>query len=163
MAGTAPAARLTLAQMRRSVGRLASAGIAITIGTAFVAATLLAGNVITRTTYDQVAAGLADSDLVVLDDNESLTDADVEAVRGVEGVVAADTQAMSYTELNHAGTSIFQGIVGTASDERLTPLELSDGAWPATASEIALPADVAERLGVGHCCRGMDELYDVGW
>ncbi|MFI2365960.1 ABC transporter permease [Promicromonospora sp. NPDC019610] len=135
--------------MRRSLGRLASAGIAITIGTAFVAATLLAGNVITRTTYDQVAAGLADSDLVVFDDNESLTDADVEAVRGVEGVVAADPQAMSYTELNHAGTSIFQGIVGTASDERLTPLELSDGAWPATAAEIALPADVADRLGVG--------------
>ncbi|MEV0892865.1 FtsX-like permease family protein [Promicromonospora sp. NPDC050262] len=134
--------------MRRSLGRLASAGIAITIGTAFVAATLLAGNVITRTTYDQVAAGLADSDLVVFDDNESLTDADVEAVRGVEGVVAADTQAMSYTELNHAGTSIFQGIVGTASDERLTPLEVADGAWPAKDSEIALPADVAERLGV---------------
>ncbi|WP_285108174.1 FtsX-like permease family protein [Promicromonospora sp. MEB111] len=134
--------------MRRSLGRLASAGIAITIGTAFVAATLLAGNVITRTTYDQVAAGLADSDLVVFDDNESLTDADVEAVRGVEGVVAADTQAMSYTELNHAGTSIFQGIVGTASDERLTPLEVADGAWPAKDSEIALPTDVAERLGV---------------
>ncbi len=148
MAGTAPSARLTLAQMRRSLGRLASAGIAITIGTAFVAATLLAGNVITRTTYDQVAAGLADSDLVVFDDNESLTDADVEAVRGVEGVVAADTQAMSYTELNHAGTSIFQGIVGTASDERLTPLEVADGAWPAKDSEIALPTDVAERLGV---------------
>ncbi|WP_233257579.1 ABC transporter permease [Promicromonospora sp. AC04] len=135
--------------MRRSAGRLASAGVAIAIGTAFVAATLLAGNVITRTTYDQVAAGFADSDLVLVDDNQSLTDADLEAVRGVEGVVAADTQAMSYTELNHAGTSIFQGIVGTASDERLTPLELTDGAWPATDTEIALPADVAERLGIG--------------
>ncbi len=149
MAGTAPSVRLTLAQMRRSAGRLASAGVAIAIGTAFVAATLLAGNVITRTTYDQVAAGFADSDLVVFDDNQSLTDADLEAVRDVEGVAAADTQAMSYTELNHAGTSIFQGIVGTASDERLTPLEVTDGAWPATDAEIALPADVAERLGIG--------------
>jgi putative ABC transport system permease protein len=148
MAGSSPSVRLTLAQMRRSTGRLASAGVAIGIGTAFVAATLLAGNVITRTTYDQVAATFADSDLVVLDDGESLTAADLEAVRGVDGVAAADTQQMSYTELNHGGTSIFQGVIGTASDERLTPLELSDGAWPAKNGEVALPDDVAERLGV---------------
>jgi putative ABC transport system permease protein len=148
MAGSSPSVRLTLAQMRRSMGRLASAGVAIGIGTAFVAATLLAGNVITRTTYDQVAATFADSDLVVLDDGESLTAADLEAVRGVDGVAAADTQQMYYTELNHGGTSIFQGVIGTASDERLTPLELSDGAWPAKDDEIALPDDVAERLGV---------------
>jgi len=52
--------RLTLAQMRRSLGRLVSAGIAIAIGTAFVAATLLVGNVITRTTYDSIAAAYAE-------------------------------------------------------------------------------------------------------
>ncbi|MBC7551182.1 MAG: hypothetical protein H7269_09865, partial [Cellulomonas sp.] len=40
---------LTLAQMRRSLGRLTAAGLAIDIGTAFVGATLVAGGVITRT------------------------------------------------------------------------------------------------------------------
>jgi putative ABC transport system permease protein len=149
MAGSMPATRLTLGQMRRSAGRLVSAGIAIAIGTAFVAATLLAGNIITRTTYAQVSAGLADSDLVVFDNTESLTEADVEAVRGVEGVAAADAQDTFYTELNHGGRSIFQGLVPVASDPRLTPLEISDGEWPATDDEIALPADVAERLGLG--------------
>lgn len=149
MAGSMPATRLTLGQMRRSAGRLASAGVAIAIGTAFVAATLLAGNIITRTTYAQVSATLADSDLVVFDDAQSLTEADVEAARGVEGVAAADAQETFYTELNHGGKSIFQGVVGTASDLRLTPLEVSDGEWPTTGDEIALPEDVAERLGVG--------------
>jgi putative ABC transport system permease protein len=144
-----PATRLTLGQMRRSAGRLASAGVAIAIGTAFVAATLLAGNIITGTTYAQVSATLADSDLVVFDDAESLTEADVEAARGVEGVAAADAQETFYTELNHGGKSIFQGVVGGASDPRLTPLEVSDGEWPAAGNEIALPEDVAERLGVG--------------
>ncbi|MFD6141043.1 ABC transporter permease [Promicromonospora sp. NPDC060271] len=144
-----PATRLTLGQMRRSAGRLASAGVAITIGTAFVAATLLAGNIITGTTYAQVSASLADSDLVVFDDARSLTEADVEAARGVEGVAAADAQETFYTELNHGGRSIFQGVVGGASDPRLTPLEVSDGEWPAADDEIALPEDVAERLGVG--------------
>lgn len=149
MARSMPATRLTLGQMRRSAGRLASAGVAIAIGTAFVAATLLAGNIITGTTYAQVSATLADSDLVVFDDAESLTEADVEAVRGVEGVAAADAQETFYTELNHGGKSIFQGVVGRASDPRLTPLEVSDGEWPAAGDEIALPEDVAERLGVG--------------
>ncbi|MFC4631593.1 ABC transporter permease [Promicromonospora alba] len=135
--------------MRRSAGRLASAGVAIAIGTAFVAATLLAGNIITSTTYAQVSATLADSDLVVFDDAQSLTEADVEAARGVEGVAAADAQETFYTELNHGGKSIFQGVVGAASDPRLTPLEVSDGEWPAAGDEIALPEDVAERLGVG--------------
>jgi putative ABC transport system permease protein len=144
-----PATRLTLGQMRRSAGRLASAGVAIAIGTAFVAATLLAGNIITSTTYAQVSATLADSDLVVFDDAQSLTEADVEAVRGVEGVAAADAQETFYTELNHGGRSIFQGVVGAASDPRLTPLEVSDGEWPAAGDEVALPEDVAERLGVG--------------
>jgi putative ABC transport system permease protein len=148
MATSMPTARLTFAQMRRSAGRLASAGVAIAIGTAFVAVTLLAGNIITQTTYDQVAAGLADAELAVFDDNQSLTAADLEAARGVEGVAAADATASSYTQLNHGGTSIYQTVVGTATDERLTPLELADGAWPASEGEIALPPDVAERLGV---------------
>jgi putative ABC transport system permease protein len=149
MAGSMPATRLTLGQMRRSAGRLASAGVAIAIGTAFVAATLLAGNIITGTTYAQVSATLADSDLVVFDDAQSLTEADVEAARGVEGVAAADAQETFYTELNHGGKSIFQSVVGGASDPRLTPLEVSDGEWPASGDEIALPEDVAERLGIG--------------
>ncbi|GAA4686156.1 putative ABC transport system permease protein [Promicromonospora umidemergens] len=148
MATSFPAARLTLAQMRRSAGRLASAGVAIAIGTAFVAATLLAGNVITSTTYGQVAAALADADLAVLDDNLSLTEADLDAARGVEGVAAADAQETSYTELNHGGKSVYQQIIAVASDERLMPLELSDGAWPAAKDEVALPPDVADRLGV---------------
>ena len=44
--------RLTLSQMRKSVGRLVAAGVAIMIGTAFVAATLIAGATITRTSTD---------------------------------------------------------------------------------------------------------------
>ena len=48
--------RLTLAQMRRSIGRLSAAGVAILIGTAFLTATLLAGNVMTQVTNGSIAA-----------------------------------------------------------------------------------------------------------
>ena len=55
--------RLTWAQMRRSLGRLTAAAVAIAIGTAFLATTLIAGNVMTRTGYDAVTATLADGKL----------------------------------------------------------------------------------------------------
>ncbi|MFC8801381.1 FtsX-like permease family protein [Promicromonospora sp. NPDC057138] len=135
--------------MRRSTGRLMSAGVAIVIGTAFVAATLLAGNIITGTTYDQVAAQYADADLVVSDNGGTMTRADVDAVRAAAGVGAADGLQETYTELNHGGRSIYQSLVARASDPRLSPLVLADGAWPDSPGGIALPADVAERLDIG--------------
>lgn len=49
MASSFPTARLTLAQIRRSAGRLTAAGVAILISTAFVTVTLLAGGVIQGT------------------------------------------------------------------------------------------------------------------
>ena len=148
MSASFPTARLTLGQMRRSTGRLAAAGVAIAIGTAFVAATLLVGNIITSTTYDQVSARYGDSDLVVSDDAGTLTPDDVEAVRATAGVAAADGSLSTYVELNHGGRTIYQSIVPQASDPRLSPLVLTDGAWPEGTGSIALPADVAERLGL---------------
>nr|WP_129786460.1 ABC transporter permease [Promicromonospora panici] len=144
-----PTARLTLGQMRRSTGRLAAAGVAIAIGTAFVAATLLVGNVITSTTYDQVSAQYADADLVVSEDAGTMTWADLDAVRATGGVAAADGLDEAYTQLNHGGRVIYQSLVAQASDPRLSPLVLADGAWPAGPADIALPTDVAERLKLG--------------
>lgn len=138
--------RLTLAQMRRSVGRLAAAGVAILIGTAFVAVTLLAGNVITRTTYDSIAAQYAGADLVVT--GFAAGDDDVATVRAVEGVTAAEPQVLSFQQLERGARTVYQGVVPTTSDPALLPLEVADGALPAAADEIALPGDLADRLEV---------------
>ncbi|MFI8525506.1 FtsX-like permease family protein [Promicromonospora sukumoe] len=146
---TSPTLRLTLVQMRRSVGRLAAAGLAVVISTAFVAATLQAGTVITRTTYDQVAAQYADADLVVFDREGTMTAEDVDAVRDVDGVAAADGFQGAYAELVHGGRTVYQSLVGAPSDPRLSPLVLADGAWPDRPDRIALPAAAAELFGVG--------------
>ena len=79
--------RLTLAQMRRSIGRLAAAGLAIAIGTAFVAATLLAGDVMTRTGRDAVTARYGQADVVV---GGTLGATDLATVRALPHVAAAD-------------------------------------------------------------------------
>jgi len=136
--------RLTLSQMRRSAGRLAAAGLAIVISTAFVAITLLAGNVITRTTYDSIAAQYTGADLVVR--GVPVDDADLDAVRDVDGVATADQQLMSFQQLENGGRTIYQAVLAEPSDTSVLPLEVADGALPDASGQIALPVDVAERL-----------------
>jgi putative ABC transport system permease protein len=137
--------RLTLAQMRRSVGRLVSAGIAIAIGTAFVAATLLVGNVITRTTYDAVAASYARADLVVAG---SVTPQVVSAVRATPGVAAVSVRPQSGLQLSAGAHRAYVLLTEATSEPRLEAQTLAAGAFPSSAGEIALPRKVAERLGL---------------
>lgn len=138
--------RLTLAQMRRSLGRLASGGIAIAIGTAFVAATLLAGGVMTRTSYDSVAATLADADLEV---EGELTADDLDTLRDLPGVDAVQPDVHGWLEVRAGGGKRASLLaLPRASDPRLDPLELVEGRLPERPGELALPAATAERIGV---------------
>ena len=147
---------LTLSQMRRSIGRLTAAGIAIVIGTAFVAATLLSGEVLKRASYDSVAASFADASLIVRATNDPgspnygamLDAADLDAIRAVDGVQAADPVATTYVELGAGSKSIYQVVIGVGSDPSLQPLEIVEGTLPSGPDEIALPIDVAERLRI---------------
>lgn len=146
---------LTLAQMRRSLGRLTAAGIAIVIGTGFVAATLLAGEVLKRSSYDSVAAAFADAALIVQPTAgphspgyaSALTPDDLTAIRSVEGVRASDPVASTYVVLGSGSKSIYQAVIPVGSDLSLQPLELTKGTLPSSPNEIALPADVIVRLG----------------
>ncbi len=140
--------RLTLAQMRRSVGRLAAAGIAIAIGTAFVAATLLAGNVITRTSYDAVTASYGQADLV-LSSRDRISPEQVDQVRALPEVAAADPVLIASVELHAGARTVWQAVVPVSSDPALDPQVVTSGALPARPGEIALPAKVADRLGLG--------------
>lgn len=148
--------RLTLAQMRRSIGRLAAAGAAIAIGAAFVTATLLAGNAITRTTYDAVSSQYAQADLIVsaggLDSSSPASGrgfdaATVAAIGQLPGVAAV--QGISYlgTELSGPHGRVWTTVAGRASDPRLEPAKLSSGRLPQAAGEVAIPATLAEHIG----------------
>jgi putative ABC transport system permease protein len=141
--------RLTLAQMRRSLGRLTAAGIAIAIGTAFVAATLVAGAVMTRTTQDAVTASLADADLVVLARGEdSLTDDDVARLAEVPGVEAVDGRAQLWLQLSSPSADVYPEATVRASHPRLEVQELVEGTWPDGPGGVAVPVPLAERLRV---------------
>src|SRR5699024_10278601 len=137
--------RLTLTQMRASAGRLVAAGIAIVLGTAFVAASLMAGAVMERTTYDAVTARYADADLVL----SGAIDADqLEAVRTADGVAAAASTDTASVQLEHGSRSQYVGLGASASDDRLRSETLTEGDLPTQTGQIAVAEGVAERLGL---------------
>ncbi|PFG32488.1 FtsX-like permease family protein [Sanguibacter antarcticus] len=146
---------LTFAQMRQSVGRLAAAGIAIVIGTAFVAATLLAGDVLKRAGFDSVAAGYGDADLVLVDDGEprsglgGLSSDDIDALRSLDGIAALDGVGRTFTTFAHRDRRASLPVIPTGSDPALQPLVATSGRMPAALGEVALPEATAERLHVG--------------
>jgi putative ABC transport system permease protein len=163
-----PTTRLTLSQMRRSTGRLTAAGVAILISTAFVTVTLLAGGVINGTTHDMVAAGYARADVVVSSpgtETKGIADRDVEAVAALDGVAAVQPVTSWFGDLRNGGKGGFQAFAPVPTDSRLSPLELTDGTWPATDDEVALTTKVAERMevGVGDTVTLTRTLYPEGW
>lgn len=144
--------RLTFAQMRRSIGRLSAAGIAIAIGTAFVAATLLAGNAMTRAAFDSVAASFGQAQVVVTSDGEHfhpLTEQQLATISATPGVVAVQPVASMYLEIVGPARSTWINTTSTATDPALDPQDVTVGAVPDASGEIALPSPAAERLGVG--------------
>lgn len=140
--------RLTLAQMRRSLGRLTAAGIAVAIGTAFVAATLLAGDVMRRISYDSITASYGSADLVAKSP-QAIDDATLDAVRALPGVAGADPRLLvSSLELSAGDKAITQALLPLPSDPAFDTQQVTAGAAPAADGEISLPERAAERLGV---------------
>lgn len=140
--------RLTLAQMRRSIGRLAAAGIAVLIGTAFVAASLLAGSAISSISTDSITASFGDADLIIRG-SDNLTDQDLATVRALPGVAAVDPQVQAYgIEFHKGDAAINQTVIPVPSSSRLQSQHITEGAFPAADGEVSLPVDTAERLGV---------------
>lgn len=140
--------RLTLAQMRRSLGRLTAAGIAVAIGAAFIAATLLAGDVMQRISYDSITASYGKADLIA-DAGGSVTEATVDAVRAQPGVAGADPRVVApYIAMSAGDKEITQTLVPVASDPAFDTQQVTAGALPTAEGELALPERAASRLGV---------------
>lgn len=140
--------RITLDQMRSSAGRLAAAGIAIVLGTAFVAASLLATATMERAAQDAFTASYGDADLVVSPQGDPLSRSAVDDVRSTPGVRAADLQAYFGVQMTGGGATEFVPVGPTASDPRLRTSELAEGTEATAPDEVVLSAGVADRLGL---------------
>jgi putative ABC transport system permease protein len=140
--------RLTLLQMRRSAGRLAAAAVAIAIGTAFVSATLLAGDLMRRISTDSITAGFGTADLIA-SVPAGITDAGLAEVRAEPGVAAADPQVVvPGVQLSAGGRSVSQALAPVPSAAAFDTQHVTAGELPSGTGQITLPEQAAERLGV---------------
>src|SRR5690625_2785392 len=137
--------RLSLAQMRRSAGRLVAAGIAIAIGTAFVAAALFGGSVIKSTTARALTSSIGGADLVV-----SGWDADVELAEKIEkidGIEAVYAQVATFEEINFKGRSEYTIVNTPAPNEQLEVITIGSGETPTGQHESAHAPRTVARPG----------------
>ncbi len=136
-----------LAQLRRGGGRLVAAGIAIALGSAFVAAALLGSDIVKQTAYNSVSASFAEADLV-LTSGTGFSPERIESIGAVTGVEAVSpVQRLSFVVANE-GRSDYAWASVTASDERLEPATVESGRLPGSEGELALTASSAKRLGL---------------
>ncbi|PWG66243.1 ABC transporter permease [Bifidobacterium callitrichidarum] len=156
---------ITLKLMKKSARMLIPAGIAILIGTAFIASTFLFSNTMNDSLARQRTAMYGEANYLVTVDSDALdgasqqTQSDVynttvddfhlDRMRATEGVndVRADVTVGGLI-VSHGKHNVTGIAVGTAKDSKLLPVSIADGNQPIDNGEIALPKSVADQLGV---------------
>ncbi|PJM79800.1 ABC transporter permease [Bifidobacterium scaligerum] len=152
---------ITLNLMKKNVRMLIPAGIAVLIGTAFIAATFLFGNAMNDSLIRQQTAIYAGADAMILPDlPEHLTDAQaneaysrtvadyhldrmraIDGVKGVRAITAANIRLSNGTR--HATSYAIN-----TGEVKLLPVTVAHGDRPVDSREIALPEGIAEQLGL---------------
>ncbi|HET9656006.1 MAG TPA: FtsX-like permease family protein [Kineosporiaceae bacterium] len=136
--------RLTLTQMRLNLGRLIAAGVAVMLGTAFVAATLLADDLIKQTMDASVSASYRGADVVV--SNADAPASALAAVRRLPQVAGADAVSQVPVELVAGGRSETPLVGSLATTPELRTTRAATGRLPERPGEILLGKDLTDRL-----------------
>ncbi|NED98801.1 ABC transporter permease [Phytoactinopolyspora halotolerans] len=156
--------RTTVRQMRAHLGRLIAAGVAITIASAFVTATLLSTGVIERTVHNAVLTAYGGADVIV--DGPDIPADALDDVRSIPEVAGADGRVMAPVTLRTGARSDYQAAAPIPGTPELQ-IELSDGAFPDQPGEIVVSEPTAKRLDldVGSSVQvGFDSWTpDGGW
>lgn len=139
--------RLTVAQLRSSGSRLLAAGVAIVVGTAFIAAALLGSSLLREVTHRAVTASLGGADVVVYPMSSALDDSALTTLGEVSGVAAASGSRQLTGSVSHDGHQSMTTIEPTRPGE-LSVYDLLEGSTPQP-GEVAITEASSERLNVG--------------
>ena len=168
---------ITMKMMKKNLRMLIPAGIAILIGTAFIAATLLFTNAFDASLREQTTGQFGGSNYAVTADAQSGDDAHdstvgglklntIAGIGGVEGVRADVTRSVILNTGSQHGSGV---ALSTSADPKLLPVSIVEGNAPEPdgARQIAIPRKLAEQwnLKVGdtissHAQHG-DDAQDV--
>ena len=153
---------ITVKLMKKSARMLIPAGIAILIGTAFIAATFLFGNAMNDSLARQTTAQLGGANYVIsVDSSESLNeqerngiytrtvnDFQLDRIRATEGVKDVRVESSSSVTVANGDKHASSYAITTAAQRDLLPVSIIQGDQPVDSNEIALTKSVADQLGV---------------
>ena len=135
--------RLVLGQMRGTLGRLVAAGIAVALGTGFVAATLLGTDAITQATRSALTTTFGDARVIVEPMSDVPLAPKIAAVPGIESVHASATTGITVT----SGDRAEYILAAPRPDHPALEIgEVARGALPTKQGEVALSASTISRL-----------------
>lgn len=145
---------ITVKLMKHNLRMLVPAGIAIVIGSAFIACTFLFGNAMNVSLSKQVTAAYGDANYVVMpspsnDNNDTVAALQLSKLRAVDGVRGARPDIDAGVLVRVADRQASTVSVVGAADKATLPVHVVDGSVPDTGSDgIALPRVVADQLHV---------------
>ncbi|OZG50050.1 ABC transporter permease [Bombiscardovia coagulans] len=147
---------ISLRMMKKDSRMLIPAGIAVMVGTLFIAATFLFGNTLDRSFRQQISSNFGGANYALAPDDDQVAPLPakdfhldkVEAVQGVRGlrpdIFSSDVIISTVQGDKHSNTAV----VVMSHPDSLLPISLVEGRWPQAESEVAIPKKDAEHLGV---------------
>ena len=138
--------------MRHDLGMMVPAGIAIVVGTLFIAMTFLFGNTMDVSMRRMVSSDAAQANYAIIpaegshSDQKRVKDFKTEELAKVPGVhgVRSDTQLMVDVR---AGKIKSESVIAIPmADSSLMPVGLSKGSWPSADDQVVLPGPTVSRL-----------------
>ena len=138
--------------MRHDLGMMVPAGIAIVVGTLFIAMTFLFGNTMDVSMRRMVSSDAAQANYAIIPaegshpDQKRVKDFKTEELAKVPGVhgVRSDTQLMVDVR---AGKIKSESVLAIPmADSSLMPVGLSKGSWPSADDQVVLPGPTVSRL-----------------
>jgi putative ABC transport system permease protein len=147
--------------------RLFATALAVTLGVAFTAGTLILTDTVGRT-FDHLMGEVYEGTDAVVRGEElfegpmstgaqrpRVDDTLIDVVRGVEGVEAVEGSVLGYARITHDGQALGDPAAGAptlgltwSDDERINPLVVTGGHAPRDGDEVVLDAPSAEKAGL---------------
>ncbi|MGN0109962.1 MAG: ABC transporter permease [Bifidobacterium sp.] len=147
---------ITIKMMKKNMKMLIPAGIAIMIGTAFIACTFLFGNTLNDTLRTQLTAQYAQANYIVQntsamsgsDTMPTVGDVKTKQINATDGVESTYIQQNLPVTASTGDKSATLLAINASSDDRLLPVKMVKGHQPTGDGQIALPSKLADQLSV---------------
>ena len=147
---------ITIKMMKKNMKMLIPAGIAIMIGTAFIACTFLFGNTLNDTLRTQLTAQYAQANYIIQSTSAmsgsgsmpTVGDVKTKQINTTDGVKSTYIQQMLPVNASTGDKSATLLAINASSDDRLLPVKMVKGHQPTGDGQIALPSKLADQLSV---------------